>query len=77
MSLAKRKDGRYVVKFKDRDGRWKQRSFRSEEEARQFDAECQYDEAENSRLTLLECVLAYLKNHQYCQRTIEIYEYIV
>lgn len=77
MSLAKRKDGRYIVKFKDRDGRWKQRSFRSDEEARQFDAECQYDEVENSRLTLLECVLAYLKNHQYCQRTIEIYEYIV
>lgn len=77
MSLAKRKDGRYVVKFKDRDGRWKQRSFRKEEEARQFDAECQYDEAENSRLTLLECVLAYLKNHQFSRRTVEIFEYVV
>lgn len=77
MSLAKRKDGRYVVKYKDRDGRWKQRSFRSEEEARQFDAECQYDETENQRLTLLECVLAFLKNTQHAERTICIYEFLV
>lgn len=77
MSLAKRNDGRWVVKFKDMKGRWKQRSFRSEEEARQFDAECQYDAAENQRLTLLECVLAYLKNTQHGQRSIEMYEFAV
>lgn len=39
MSIARRSDGRHVVKFKDVEGRWRQRSFRSEEEARQFDAE--------------------------------------
>ena len=77
MSIARRSDGRYVVKFKDVEGRWKQRSFRSEEEARQFDAECQYDAEESQRLTLLETVLAYLKNHQYCRRTVEIYEFLV
>lgn len=77
MSLAKRKDGRYVVKYKDRDGRWKQRSFRSEEEARQFDAEAQYDATENQRLTLLECVLAYLKNTQHVPMTVGLYEYMV
>lgn len=77
MSLAKRNDGRWVVKYKDMEGRWKQRSFRSEEEARQFDAECQYDAAENQRLTLLECVLAYLKNTQHALRTVELYEFMV
>lgn len=39
MSIAKRSDGRWVVKYKDTDGRWKQRSFRDEAEAQQFDAE--------------------------------------
>lgn len=46
MSVAKRGDGRFVVKFKDEEGRWKQRSFRTDEEARQFDADCQYDKVE-------------------------------
>jgi len=77
MSIAKRNDGRFVVKYKDMEGRWKQRSFRSEDEARQFDAECQYDVTANQRLTLLEAVLAYLKNHQYCRRTVEMYEFLV
>ena len=49
MSIARRSDGRYVVKPKDSEGRWKQRSSRFEEEARQFDAECQYDSSENQR----------------------------
>lgn len=53
MSVAKRGDGRWAVKFKDEEGRWRQRSFRTEEEARQFDADCQYDAVENTRLTLL------------------------
>ena len=52
MSVAKRGDGRWAVKFKDDEGRWKQRSFRTEEEARQFAADCQYDAVENTRLTL-------------------------
>lgn len=77
MSLAKRKDGRYVVKYKDTEGRWKQRSFRAEAEARQFDAEFQYDSAENQRLTLLECVLAYLKNTHLSQKSIIMYEFLV
>lgn len=77
MSIARRSDGRYVVKFKNMEGRWKQRSFRSEEEARQFDAECQYDSSENQRMTLMEAVLAYLKNNQYAKRTIETYEFVM
>ena len=64
MSVAKRGDGRWAVKFKDEEGRWRQRSFRTEEEARQFDADCQYDAVENTRLTLLEAVLVYLKKYR-------------
>lgn len=30
MSVAKRGDGRWAVKFKDEEGRWRQRSFRTE-----------------------------------------------
>ena len=77
MSVAKRNDGRWLVKFKDTAGCWKQRSFRSEEEARQFDADCQYDNVENSRLTLLEAVLVYLKNTEHAEYTVEQYEFIV
>ena len=77
MSVAKRSDGRVVVKFKDTEGRWKQRSFRSEEEARQFDAECRYDETENTRLTLLEAVMVFLKNTEHAVRTVGTYEFIV
>lgn len=77
MSIAKRNDGRFIVKYKDTEGRWKQRSFRSEAKAQQFDADCQYDKIENSRLTLLEAVLVYLKNTEHAEKTISEYEYIV
>ena len=77
MSVAKRGDGRFVVKFKDEEGRWRQRSFRSEEKAWQFDADCQYDAVENTRLTLLEAVLVYLKNTEHAENTVGIYEFIV
>ena len=77
MSVAKRGDGRWLVKYKDTGGRWKQRSFRFEAEARQFDADCQYDNVENSRLTLLEAVLVYLKNTEHAEYTVEQYEFIV
>ena len=79
MSVAKRGDGRFVVKFEDEGGRWRLRSFRpdQEEEARQFDADCQYDKVENSRLTLLEAVLVYLKNTEHAEHTVGMYEFIV
>ena len=77
MSVARRNDGRYVVKFKDEEGRWRQRSFRSEAEAATFDSECQYDESENERLTVLEAVLVYLKNTVLAPTTISIYKFIV
>ena len=46
----------------DTEGHWKQRSFRSEKESRQFDAECQHDSTEKQRQTQLEAVPAYPRN---------------
>lgn len=77
MSVAQRSDGRFIVKYRNDEGAWKQRSFKSEAEAKAFDAECQYDETENNRLTVLEAVLVYLKNRSLCARTVGMYRYIV
>ena len=77
MSVARRFDGRWLVKYKDEQGRWKQRSFRSEAEARRFDGDCQYDEAENERLTVLEAVLVFLKNSTLCPKTVRLHRYVV
>ena len=38
MSVSQRKDGRWIVKYRS-DGKWKQRSFRAEQEAVAFDLE--------------------------------------
>lgn len=38
MSVSQRKDGRWLVKYRS-DGKWKQRSFRTEQEAVAFDLE--------------------------------------
>ena len=38
MSVSQRKDGRWLVKYRS-DGKWKQRSFRAEQEAVAFDLE--------------------------------------
>ncbi len=77
MSVARRNDGRYVVKYKDEQGRWKQRSFRNEAEARRFDSECAYDETENERPTLMEAVLAYLKNKPLSESSVRQYRFLV
>lgn len=75
MSIAQRKDGRYIVKYKTQQGRWSQRSFTSEAEARQFEAENQYDKTENFRLTVAEAVLVFLKNTQKTSGTLKEYEF--
>lgn len=79
MSISRRSNGRWLVKFKSPDGQWKQRSFASdkEAEARKFDAECAYDELDNSRMTLVEAVLAYLKNVPHCRLTTTTYRYVI
>ena len=37
MSVSRRADGRWIVKFRS-EGKWQQRSFRDEQTARAFDA---------------------------------------
>lgn len=78
MSVSQRKNGRWAVKYKTRDG-WKQKTFPSscEAEARQFDADCQYDAADNCRMTLIEAVLAYLKAVPHADLTVMLYERLV
>ncbi len=82
MSISQRKDGRWCVKYKidtPTGPKWTQRSFPKdkEEEAKAFDAEAKYDEPENTRPTLLECVLAFIKEVPHCERTALTYEFLV
>ena len=77
MSIAKRKDGRFIVKFKDARGVWQQRSFRDEQEARRFDGEAAYDEIDNERPTVLECVLAFLDSTTHSTRTLQQYRFLL
>ncbi len=74
MSVSQRGDGRFVVKFK-LDGRWKQRSFRTREQAEAFDDECAYDEQKDTRPTLLEVVLAFVRSVPHVDKTVAKYRY--
>lgn len=58
MSVSRRKDGRWLVAYKD-NGRWRQRAFRDEAEARCFDSEMGNAANQDSRLTLGELAIAY------------------
>ena len=82
MSISQRKDGRWCVKYKidtPTGPKWTQRSFPKdkEAEARAFDAEAKYDEPENTSPTLLECLLACVKEVPHCERTALTYEFLV
>ena len=61
MSVSRRADGRWIVKFRNGD-KWIQRSFRDEQTARAFDAEQREQEESDSRLTMGELALAYLRS---------------
>ena len=63
MSLSRRKDGRWCVKYRDASGKWRQRSFKDENEARRFDDEQKYDAQADTPMTLRECVTAYVLAH--------------
>ena len=56
MSISRRNDGRYVVKFKD-GTKWKQKTFRAREDAEGFERSTQYDKPGNTRLTVSESIL--------------------
>ena len=79
MSVSKRKNtGQWLVKYKTAKG-WKQKVFPpdKESEARDFDANWQYDQVEANRLTLIEAVLLFLENVEHCSKVIETYRYVV
>ena len=67
MSISRRNDGRYVVKFKD-GSKWKQKTFRAPEDAEGFERSIQYDEPENSRLTVSESILLFLAKTKHCRK---------
>lgn len=63
MSIARRKDGRWIVKYKDASGAWLQKSFRKNEEdaAIAFDRE-KNGGAEGEELSMGELVILYLRS---------------
>ena len=82
MSISRRKDGRWCVKYKvdtPTGQKWTQRSFPKdkEAEAKAFDAEAKYEDPENTRPTLLECVLAYVKEVPHTDHGSWGYEWLV
>ena len=77
MSVSQRKDGRWLVKYKDPLGVWKQKAFRQESDARRFDDEQKYDTAKESRLTLREAVVAYVRSRDLSVQRRQIYSFLV
>lgn len=77
MSVSQRKDGRWLVKYKDPLGVWKQKAFRQESDARRFDDEQKYDAAKESRLTLGDAVVDYVLSHDLCETNQFKYSFLV
>lgn len=76
MSISIRKDGRFIVKYKQ-DGAWKQRAFHDRPTAEAFEAE-QNTPEEDTRLTMGELIVKYLHGnpdlyHQTRERIIWLY----
>lgn len=65
MSIFQRGDGRWCAKVKDethRPHRWVQRTFKTRQEAEQYEDEWKADSRDASRLTVAEAVTLYLKH---------------
>lgn len=78
MSIAQRKDGRWIVKYKDPvTGKWQQKAFRDEVQASEFNEEVTYDKPENHRLTLRECVTLFIQNVPHCKKVVDCYDFLV
>ena len=78
MSVSKRTDGRWIVKYKDRtSGKWRQAAFKDEFEARRFDDENQYDRQKETRLTLGDVVVDYVRTHDLCELNRWRYSFLI
>ena len=79
MSICQRKaksgkPGGWLVKFKDAaSGQWRQRQFKTREQAEEFDALARQTESAQQALSLRECVTAYVQNHQLSDGRIDLY----
>lgn len=78
MSVSQRKSRKgWLVKFKDAAGKWRQKQFKSREEAEEFDAQAKLDVERNEPLTLAEAVMTYLTNQQLAPATLKHYQYVI
>lgn len=80
MSVYQRSDGRWVCKLKDtsrRPHKWVQKTFRTKEEADEFEDQEKQDAREGSRLTVCEAVGLYLNDHTLCRIVERQYRWLV
>ena len=78
MSVSQRRDGRWLVKYKDPlSGEWKQRAFRDAFEARRFDDENRYEAQKDVKLTLRGAVVAYVLAHDLCDLNRQRFSFMV
>lgn len=79
MSVSQRKTRgqAWLVKYKDATGTWRQKQFKSREEAEEFDANAKLDAQRNESLTLAEAVMTYLTAQQLSASSLRHYEYVI
>ncbi len=68
MSICKRADGRWCVKTKDelRPGKYIQRTFRTQKEAKEYERAARHGAPKDERLTVLETVKLYVESKPLC-----------
>lgn len=80
MSVYQRSDGRWCAKVKDESctpHKWIQKTFKTKQEAEQYEDEWTHDSHASSRLTVFECVLLYLKDHILCSWVQNQYRWMI
>ncbi len=78
MSVCRRKTGAWLVKYKDAaSGQWKQRQFKTQQAAEQFDAAAKIALEKDNPLSVREAVLAYLQSREFSESRVWRYKYIV
>ena len=79
MSISQRADGRWCVKYRDalRPGRWRQKSFKLKADALAFEDSLVQDDPSNSRLTVAEAVLLYVKSRGLSESVQNAYAWLI
>lgn len=79
MSICQRKTksgkpGGWLVKYKDATtGQWKQRQFKTQSEAEEFDGQAKQAVEMQQALSLRECVVAYIQDHELSESRINLF----